>query len=203
MLKKLIALIVICASLYSVVLIASAHVVVRPDEVGVAAFQTFVVGVPSERDLSTIEVRLLLPDGLEFVTPTVKSGWKVDVKKHTLPDGDHPYEIAWSAGSVPGHFRDEFSFSARVPATPTSLGWKAYQKYSDGSVVSWDLDSSATQPTKEDGSPDFSKVGPQSETAVIDDLTKDTSSQGDRAFSIGALIVALASFVVAMRRRKM
>src|SRR5579885_2290964 len=85
---------------------ASAHVVVKPNTAGIGAFQIFTMGVPSEKNIPTIAVRLLLPDGLNFVTPNVKPGWRVEVKtqatgkKITDDDGMQvdemkPVEIDW------------------------------------------------------------------------------------------------------------
>lgn len=144
-----------------------AHVTVQPKEVGIGAFQTFTVSVPSEREEATVRVRLVLPMGLTFVTPTVKSGWIIDVVRD---ENDTPVEIIWRGGRVPGHFRDDFSFSARVPAEPTELAWRAYQTYEGGAAVSWELGPNDAQPTKADGGPDFSAFGPYSHTAVVDDL---------------------------------
>lgn len=184
-------------------LIASAHVAVKPNSVDVGAFQTFTVSVPSERDTATVGIRLPLPDGLESVTPTVKPGWKVEVKKHSLPDGDHPYEIEWTGGTIPGHFRDEFTFSAKAPTTPGQLVWKAYQKYSDGSIVSWELSPTDEQPKKEDGSPDFSNVGPYSKTDVIDDLNASSRADMSLPLSITALLIAVAGAAVSLRNKGM
>lgn len=182
--------------------VAFAHVVVRPDTAGIGSFQTFTVSVPSEKDFATVELHLLLPDGLEFVTPSVKPGWNVEVLKHAFPSGEHPYEIQWGGGSVPGHFRDDFTFSAKVPTTPAVLQWKAYQKYSDGSVVSWDLGPDLRQPTKPDGSPDFSSKGPYSKTNIVDDLgVSKTNKDASFSISIAALLVALASAAVSLRKK--
>lgn len=62
---------------------ASAHVVVKPAQVNVGSFQTFTIGVPVEKASGTIGVRLIVPEGLEYVTPNVKSGWRIEVKKDT------------------------------------------------------------------------------------------------------------------------
>lgn len=182
---------------------ASAHVVVRPSEVPVGAFQTFTVSVPSEKDIPTAKIRLVIPDGLEYFTPTVKPGWKVDVVTHEINGEKHPVEVIWSGGSVPGHFRDDFTFSARVPATSTALTWKAYQSYSDGSVVAWELASESEQPKKNDGSPDFSTFGPASQTKIVDDLSyTSTPIDSSMAVSVVALLISLASFAVGMKRKK-
>ena len=127
---------------------ALAHVTVKPSQVGVGSFQIFNISVPGERDAATIGLRLVLPDDLGHVTPTVKPGWRVEVKEK---------EIVWSGGNIPAHFRDDFTFSTQVPGEEVKLAWKAYQTYSDGTTVSWELAPGAEQPKKADGSPDFSK----------------------------------------------
>jgi len=42
---------------------ALAHVIVQPNQVGVATFQTFTIGVPNEKETSVTALKLLLPDG--------------------------------------------------------------------------------------------------------------------------------------------
>jgi uncharacterized protein YcnI len=175
---------------------ASAHVVVKPSEVNVATFQSFSIGVPVEKDMPTVGVRLVLPQGLSYVTPNVKSGWKIAIKK----DGESVTEINWTGGSIPTGQRDDFTFSAKVPATETSLQWKAYQTYQDGTVISWDADPSA-QSKNADGKDDFSKSGPFSTTQVINDLKPEK-----KVFNISLLFsiiaIGLASTALARPRNK-
>lgn len=168
-----------------------AHAVVKPNQAGVAAFTDFSLGVPSEKDVSTTSVRLLLPAGLNFVSPVVKPGWKVEVKSGPIPagmkapvaaDGDVattiPTEIDWTGGSIPAGQKDIFAFSAQVPAEAGELDWKVYQGYSDGSTVSWDLGPNDLQPKDAKGNPDFSSKGPFSKTMVVNDL-KSSTTTGD------------------------
>ncbi len=169
--------------------VASAHVTVSPKEVGVGKFQNFSISVPSEQDSPTVSLRLVLPDGLEHVSPTVKPGWNVKLVKgegSTVSDdgdgdgdvveSDVVKEIVWSGGSIPAEFRDDFTFSAKVPATATTLTWKAYQTYKNGAVVSWEVQPGQPQPKKEDGTDDFASFGPASQTKVINDLTPATKT---------------------------
>jgi uncharacterized protein YcnI len=149
---------------------ASAHVVVKPDQAGIGAFQTFTMGVPSEKPQATIALRLLMPDGLNYVTPNVKSGWHIDVKKI----GDKTTEIDWTQGSIPAGQRDDFLFSVQVPANPTTLQWKAYQTYQDGSVVSWDQNPMPAPSNGAMADNDFSSTGPYSRTNVVNDLVTAT-----------------------------
>ena len=185
-------------------LTALAHVTVKPATAGIAAFQTFVVSVPVEKDIPTVAIRLVVPEGLNFVTPTVKPGWKIDVKKQktgkeiTDDDGmtmeeERVTEISWTGGSIPAGQRDEFSFSAQVPAQAGSVSWKAYQTYKDGSVVSWDK---PRQDKYEEN------TGPYSETQIVNDLGAPSakSSSLPSKLSLVSLIISISALVKAQRR---
>jgi uncharacterized protein YcnI len=147
---------------------ASAHVVVKPGEVGVGSFQTFTVSVPVEKDNPTNAVRLVLPKGLKHITPTVKQGWTTQVGPENK-EGEVT-EITWFGGSIPPHYRDEFTFSAQVPPSPTTLQWKAYQIYDDGATVNWDQDPATIK------GHDITDKGPYSTTKVINDLSTTEES---------------------------
>ena len=185
---------------------ASAHVVVNPPQVAIGRFQTFTVSVPVEKNQPTIGVRLVMPQGLEAVLPTVKPGWTIEIV--TAPDGERASsvaEIRWSGGSIPAGRRDDFSFSARLPARETVLAWKAYQSYADGSVVAWDRDPKLAPPRSEKGEPDFSRSGPWSQTRVIDDLKEPSASGADDTalwVSIAALVVSVIALVLAWSARR-
>jgi uncharacterized protein YcnI len=174
----------------SITSIASAHVVVQPAQVGVASFQVFSVNVPAEKAVPTVSLRLLIPSGLDEVIPTVKNGWTISTK---LDKNGAVNEIDWTGGSIPPNFRDEFTFSAQVPAQPTELKWKAYQTYQNGAVVSWD----ATPAGSDDAT---GNKGPYSITHVVNDLNPpESSAASNNAFpyllSASALGIALLAFV--------
>lgn len=115
-----------------------AHVEVMPEEVVVAVRQDFTTGVPNEKDIPTTQVRLVIPAGLESVTPYVKPGWEIETKKTGEGEDALVTEIIWSGGEIGVGLRDSFVFRAMIPSEATTLVWKAYQTYSDGTVVSWD-----------------------------------------------------------------
>lgn len=193
--KKIIfALSLLFVIFFGITSIASAHVVVRPSEAGISSFQTFVVGVPTEKDIPTVGLQLVMPPGLSEVSPTVKSGWKVDVKKDGTDEDANVTEIDWTGGTIPPGERDEFSFSAQVPSSETTLMWKAYQTYQDGTVVAWDENPSDIK-AGEEGTP-------YSTTLVENDLTTPSPAQNGLknygltafALSILALIFSLIAF---------
>ncbi|HSR89516.1 MAG TPA: YcnI family protein [Candidatus Udaeobacter sp.] len=183
--KKIVGLGILAASLLFANQ-AMAHAVVKPNTAGIGKFQTFNLGIPSEKPVATTKVRLVLPEGLSFIMPNVKPGWKIELKKQItgnktkdddgrMVDEQKITEIIWSGGRVPADQRDEFVFSAKVPSQPTVLNWKVYQTYADGTVISWDQDPNQTQTKNSNDKMDFSKFGPFSKTEVIDDLTPTTS----------------------------
>ncbi len=153
-----------------------AHVTVKPNQVGVGAYQTFTVSVPTEKDVATTGVRVAIPEGLESVRPNVKPGWKIELKKSGTGDDARVTEIVWTAGSIPADQRDEFYFSAKTPAAVTSVMWKAYQTYADGVIVSWDQDPMAE--VKDDES---SNTGPYSMTEVVNDLATSNDKPAEAA----------------------
>lgn len=170
---------------------ALAHVAVKPSQVGVAVFQTFMMGVPNEKDNPMVSLRLVLPDGLKEVSPNVKSGWTVTVKKDGTGDDAKVTEIDWTGGSIPVGQRDDFYFSAQVPSTETTLTWKAYQTYQNGEIVSWDQDPSQIK-SGEEGTP-------FSQTKVINDLTansKPVEDLGDDGGGSAKMAVALSGLAV-------
>lgn len=174
--------------------VASAHVTVKPVQVGVASYQTFSMSVPVEKDQPTIGLRLVVPEGLSSVTPTVKPGWTIATKKDGAGESAKVTEISWTGGSIPAGQRDDFTFSAKTPADATTISWKAYQTYQDGSVVSWDK----TPSEKEEGE----NVGPYSTTAVVDDLTEDTAKNATNTNGLSwiALVFSLVGIALALRK---
>ena len=160
----------VIAGAVSVVLsgVAAAHVVVKPAEVQTASFQTFTVGVPNERDTAITKLELKVPGELQFVSPTVHPGWDITTAKNGSGENTVVTDITWAGGSIPVSQRDDFTFSAKVPAKTSALQWKAYQTYEDGTVVSWDQKPSAKE--EEGGT-----SGPYSVTKVVSQTAADAA----------------------------
>ena len=165
----------------------SAHVIVTPKQVGIAETEVFDMSVPTEKNTPTVGIKLIIPKGVTEVLPNAKPGWKIK----TVKKGDTVTEIDWTGGSIPVEERDDFFFEAEAPATPTTLKWKAYQTYGDGSVVSWDHTPTANP--EDDSAPP-----PYSETKVINDLMSQTSASQTQTSSQLPLIVSLLSLIFAV-----
>ncbi len=189
---------------------ASAHVVVKPGDVATGTFQTFSVGVPNEKGGSVVTVKLLIPEGVTSVTPTVKPGWTIQTEKTGEGEAAVTKSITWTGGTISTGLRDDFTFSAKTPDQATELQWKAYETYDNGLTVAWDK-SAADQPKKADGKPDFSTAGPFSVTKVAakaatdaaatdkhDEASSDTVA---RSLAGAALAVGLLSFAIVTRKK--
>lgn len=170
---------------------ASAHVVVKPAEVVTAGFQSFTVGVPNEKEIPTTSVRLDIPKGLKYVSPVQKPGWKITIEKEGVGESATVKSITWSEGVINDGFRDDFAFSAQVPAEVTEIRWNAYQTYSDGTVVSWDKESTG------DGHDDLGEnTGPFSVTKVVSETASDAAVKKAEQVASDAKRVSNAAFVV-------
>lgn len=193
--KKIVSIIGSVIAVAVSVVPAFAHVVVKPNTAGVASFQTFTVGVPNEKESPTIGIRLVIPDGVTHVSPNVKPGWTITEKKSGDGEDAKVTEIDWTGGVIPVGQRDEFLFSAQVPAAETTIAWKAYQTYQDGDVVAWDHD-----PKESD-----KNTTPYSTTQVINDLSSTQTSEGTQSHEVqeskqwqGLTMVALVLSVLAI-----
>lgn len=203
----------VSALIFSFAGVASAHVVVKPGEAVTGAFMTFTVGVPVEKDIATTSVKLDIPTGLGHVMPTLKPGWTIQTEKEGRGEEAVVTSITWSGHEIGAGFRDDFTFSAKTPDKPTELQWKAYQTYADGSVVEWNL-AEDNQPTKADGSPDFSKSGPFSVTKVTSETAAEAAAKhaNDNANSaqhaanramyvgLGGIVLGFAAVYLATRK---
>lgn len=118
--------------------VAAAHATVRTEtglsESRAGITETYRLNVPTEKDLNTTEIRLVIPAGVALTRFQVTPGFTRTVKKNA--DG-LVTEVIWKGKVAPMEYA-RFFFQARNPAAPGELSWKVYQTYSDGSVVAWD-----------------------------------------------------------------
>lgn len=172
---------------------AFAHVVVTPKEASPAQRVIFNVSVPNEKAIAVTSLKVLIPDAVTSVTPTSKEGWSITTAKNV---DSEVTSITWT-GNIPAGERQDFSFSAQAPATPTELDWKAYQTYADGSIVHWDQALTNGHESED--------AGPYSITNVTSD-TSDTKADSQASSAIwGAYAIAglaLAISVGAFLRKK-
>jgi uncharacterized protein YcnI len=111
-----------------------AKVDITPEQVAPSATQVFTLGVTAVKESSIVKVKLIIPEGVESITPNVNLGWNIEVKK----DGDKSIEILWAGGILPTDRREDFVFAAKTSPKEDTLKWKVYETYQDGTEVSWD-----------------------------------------------------------------
>jgi len=196
--NKISALFISILSLFLFANKVSAHVVIKPDTVGVAAFQTFTVDVPNEKDNPMVGLRLVIPDGLKSVSPNVKPQWKIEIKKTGEGEDAKITEVDWTGGSIPEGQRDDFLFSAQVPATETTLLWKAYQMYQNGDVISWDQAPMKNMSDEDREKTEKTGKGPYSETKIINDLKNDSEKAKTNAVASNISPLSLVSLVLSV-----
>jgi len=179
---------------FTFALSALAHSAVAPGETAPSKYETFTLSVPTEKDVPTTAVRLLVPETLERVTPFVKPGWQIQIKK----EGERVTEVVWTGGSIPAGQKDVFEFTARTPAEPTTLIWKAYQTYADGEVVAWD------QEPSEEGHHGEEASNPYSTTDVLAGGTEKHETKDRSALpttlSVIAVLLALGALWQSSRK---
>ncbi|GGR08813.1 DUF1775 domain-containing protein [Deinococcus ruber] len=127
---------------------AAAHAVVRTEtglaESKVGASETYRLQVPVEKDMATIQVRMIVPAGVRVTRFLPVPGFVRSVKTDS---SGLITEIVWKGRIAPMEFQ-RFLFSATNPADAGTLSWKVYQTYADGSVTSWDDSDPATPASK-------------------------------------------------------
>ncbi|MDB4867338.1 MAG: hypothetical protein JWR03_1671 [Cohnella sp.] len=180
---------------------ASAHVTVQPKEVPANSYQVFTLRVPSEKDAATTQVKLEVPAGVEVSKFEPKPDWTYQMDKNS--DGKIT-SVIWKAtgkGFSATEF-GQFNFQGKVAADAKELAWKAYQTYSDGSVVEWT------------GAPDADK--PASVTMVTAATGGDGAASGvavaannaggnDKLtlwLSIAALVAGVLALIVSLGRKR-
>ncbi|WP_240632998.1 YcnI family protein [Paenibacillus montanisoli] len=128
-------------SLLSMVLfagIASAHVTVLPKQAAQNSNEVFTVRVPSEKENATTKsIKVKIPDGVKVSRVEPKAGWKHELE--TNAETKAIVSVTWTAegeGLAKTEFT-EFRLSGKISADAKQLVWKAYQTYSDNSLVEW------------------------------------------------------------------
>ena len=118
--------------------VAGAHATVRTEgglsESKVGVSETYRLNVPTEKEIATTQIRLVVPAGVAVSRFQVTPGFTRTVTKNA--EG-LVTEVVWKGRVAPMEYA-RFFFQARNPAQGGELTWKIYQTYSDGSVVAWD-----------------------------------------------------------------
>src|ERR687897_103325 len=112
---------------------AWAHVVVSPEVVTAGDYETLTVSVPTEKEIPTTKIRVVVPEGFLLSGVQPVPGWE-----HTFEeDGGVVRAVTFSGGEIHPREFQQFLLQAQAPDKPGEYPWKAFQTYNDGSVVEW------------------------------------------------------------------
>ncbi|WP_168119015.1 YcnI family protein [Paenibacillus sp. HB172176] len=196
--KKSLSVIIAC--FMSVLLfagIASAHVVVYPKQTTQGAYEVFSVRVPSESEgVSTVAVKVAVPAEVNVSRIEPKPDWTYMLEKD---DTGKITSVTWQAegeGLSQTEFTN-FNIQGKVADDAESIVWKAYQTYSDNSVVEWIGGEGADKPASV-------TVVTAAADATAGEANSDSDSNSDLplSLSIVALVLALAALIVTFSKKK-
>jgi uncharacterized protein YcnI len=184
--------------------IASAHVVVYPQESTQGSYEKFTVRVPSEKDVPTVKVEVKFPvDAVAVSRFEPKAGWNYQISK----DADGKVTgVVWTAtgeGLSATEFGD-FGMQGKVGDTATAITWKAYQTYKDGSVVEWTGAADSKTPasvTTVKAKPAGAAADNHGATAGHTAAASSGTSNTALYLSIAAVVLAALALIMAMRKR--
>lgn len=133
--KGLIAGVIAVSSLFIMAGPAGAHATVQPKTVNANSYEVFVLRVPNEKAVPTVQVKVEVPEGFAVSRVKPLPGWKYELTKSA--DGKTVTAITWSGSKIlDGEFQ-EFEFQGKTHGTPGKYAWRAHQTYEDGEVVAW------------------------------------------------------------------
>jgi uncharacterized protein YcnI len=209
---------------------ASAHVGVSSPDAAKEGFGKAVFRVPNESDTAaTTKIVVTLPAStpFAFVSAESKPGWKATVTKAPLAKpttvGDYDLTeavstVTWTAedGGIPVGQFDEFAISGGPFPDAASISFDAQQTYADGEVVDWNQKQAKGAAEPEHPAPVLTLAEPTGDhhggasadadkAAYSSELTMTKDDDGDRLgtwLGGGALVVALAALVVALRQTR-
>lgn len=186
--------------------IASAHVVVNPQDALQGTFQEFTVRVPNEKNTPTMKVELDIPAEVDISQLNPAAGWKYDLTKDT---SGKITKITWSStgdGLAPSEF-EKFTIAGLISKSATSINWKAHQIYKDGSTVDWVGDEKSETPAP------VTKVNPVPKNVTVSDdgdiesngsAPTSTSSTSSLPLyvSILAAVLGIVSLVISLQKAR-
>ena len=113
--------------------VASAHVVVDPEEVAAGEYEKLTVTVPTEKEVPTSEVRVDVPEGFTVSGVKPVPGWEYEFEE----EEGVVTAVTWSGGQVRPREFQEFQMQSQTPKEPGEYAFGATQTYEDGTVVEW------------------------------------------------------------------
>ena len=110
---------------------ASAHVKVYPAESKSGATETYKVTVPTEGNVSTVRVELVVPAGVTLVSVADAAD------PHEVLKGAAGTSIITWRGEIPPGWARQYFFTAHNPQSGSQISWQAHQFFADGTTADW------------------------------------------------------------------
>lgn len=184
--------------------IASAHVVVNPQDAIQGTFQEFSVRVPSEKSIPTVKVELDIPADVDISQLNPATGWKYDLTKDT---SGKITKITWAStgdGLAQSEF-ENFNIAGLISKNVNAIGWKAHQTYKDGTIVDWVGDDKSDTPapvTKVNPVPKNVTISDDGDIVFNDSLSASTPNRSNSSLyiSIAAAVLGVLSLVISLRK---
>ena len=98
-------------------------------------WETYTLNVPTETEVPTVQVRLLVPRDFEIEMIAHSPLWQLTKSRD---ERGYIREVTWSGSSIPPQTFAEFKLLVRNPAAPGPALWKIEQYYQDGNVATWE-----------------------------------------------------------------
>lgn len=185
-----------------------AHVTVNPRKAETGSLhQMFYLRAPVEKEIPVVELGLEVDEqwrknGGDLNSFELVGGWTLHVEKD---EAGKVKRVFWDGGQAPAETFQLVNISMNTPKVPGKYPFKAWQKYTDGSVVWWN-----EQPAENQGEGEGGKVeNPYSVMDVVAATEKTAASRaetgGGNALQYGTLAAAIAALglsLVAIRGRK-
>jgi uncharacterized protein YcnI len=211
--KKVLTLLVSMIGAFSLFAgVASAHVTVGPKETSQGKYEMFTVKVPSEKEeVTTTKIEVQIPEDVNITRFEPKPGWTYETQKD---ESGKITSVTWTAendGLSATEF-GQFNMNGKVGDEVTEIVWKAYQTYSDGSVVEWagaedsEHPASLTVVNPADASAHghgekTTDKDASSEEKVTEEVKETSASNTPLYLSIAALVAGLIALVISLKKR--
>jgi uncharacterized protein YcnI len=98
-------------------------------------WETYTLNVPTETEVPTVRVHLLVPRDFEIEMIEHSPLWQIT---RSRDERGYIREVTWSGSSIPPQTFAEFKLLVRNPASPGTSLWKIEQYYQDGNVATWE-----------------------------------------------------------------
>ncbi|MCS4538757.1 MAG: YcnI family protein [Thaumarchaeota archaeon] len=96
--------------------------------------ETYTVVVLNERNISTTEVQVIIPQGMELISAEDREGWKLTILRPPLVPTP---VLIWNGSSIPAGKNEGFFFSLRNSPNIFVYYFAVVQTYEDGENDVW------------------------------------------------------------------